>query len=37
MGPSPIKSISQGKYLILTPAQWFEYEVGKKAAEHGVT
>ena len=23
------------KYLILTPAQWFE--VGKRAAEHGVT
>ena len=35
MGPSPIESISQGKYLILTPVQ--QLEVGKKAAEHGVT
>ena len=35
MGPSPIESISQGKYLTLTPAQRFE--VGKKGAEHGVT
>ena len=35
--PSPIKSISnkRGKYLTLTPAQ--RLEVGKRAAEHGVT
>ena len=34
-GPSPIELISQGKYLTLTPAQ--QFEVGKKAAEHGIT
>ena len=37
MGSSAVELISdkRGKYLILTPAQRFE--VGKRAAEHGVT
>ena len=29
------KKVSQGPYLSLTPAQ--KYEIGKRAAEHGVT
>ena len=35
MGPSPIISIFQGKYLTLTPVQ--QFKVDKEAAEHGVT